>query len=409
MSDFYWKDDEVHMHSQDLEVDELPRNVFEVMTSKNRDKWIEAIQKELGELQERGVFEETESDGHGMKSKMFYRMKLNEKLEPIFKARLVACGYSQVKGIDYNETFSPTTSTLSFHIFLTLTWVFGWIIESIDIANAFLEGDIDYTNYMYLPQDLTTFLTENPKIKLRIKLTKSLYGIKQAAKVFNDKVNAHLLKIGFRRLTNDVCFYVYNNNDDIYLLIIHVDDIIIAGREQKFTELLINKIKEGFKRITKTDNVQKYLGINLKEDQVGYHLSQENYIFKFVNEIFEQNKVKSANIPMSPAINFRTAIKNDNNESLLPILGKIRYVVDKTRPDLLFATNLLCTKAVNPPDVFIQGSVKLLKYLNETKSDSLKLGGTDMEIKLFAFSDASYLIIKLFRQVVVILYLVKVS
>jgi hypothetical protein len=61
---------------------------------------------------------------------------------------------------------------------------------------------------------------------------------------------------------------------------------------------------------------------------------------------------------MSPTINFRIAMKNKNNNCLLPKLGKIRYITDKSRPDILFATNLLCTKAVEPPDVFVDGTIK---------------------------------------------------
>jgi hypothetical protein len=261
---------------------------------------------------------------------------------------------------------------------------------SLDIANAFLEGDTDFNNYMFLPEDLTNFLTDNSGEKIRVKLGKSLYGIKQAAKVFNDKLNIHLMSIGFERLHNDVCLYIYDFNklhkhkmneekdslgsslsydeNELYYLIIHVDDIIICGKEKYNIEMLLTQIQKGFKRITRSNDVIKYLGIKLNKMKNHYILDQKFYIDKTLNDVFEHETIKDSYIPMTTAVNFRKADCDETNVSLLPILGKIRYITDKSRPDILFATNLLCTKANNPPNVFVEGTIKLLKYLKFSRN-----------------------------------------
>jgi hypothetical protein len=261
-----------------------------------------------------------------MKSKLLLKTRLNKELKPVFKARLVACGYSQRKGLDYQDTFSPTTTTISFHILITIIILNDLHMVSLDIANAFLEGDTDFNNYMFLPEDLTNFLTDNSGEKIRVKLGKSLYGIKQAAKVFNDKLNIHLMSIGFERLHNDVCLYIYDFNklhknkindekdslgsslsydeNEIYYLIIHVDDIIICGKEKFNIEMLLTQIQKGFKRITRSDDVIKYLGIKLNKMKNHYVLDQKFYIDKTLNDTFESITIKDSYIPMTTAINF---------------------------------------------------------------------------------------------------------
>jgi hypothetical protein len=396
MEEFFTAEYDANLDDEIVAPD-TPNNLLEALNSPEKEFWIEAILKELGELDSRGVFEEIEDqDGPGMKSKMFYKFKFDQNLKPVFKARLVACGYSQVYGVNYEETFGPTTTTISHNTIMTVSKVRGWVRKGVDIGNAFLEGDIDYDNYMYLPQDLCDFLLgykkkkkKKKKKRIRVKLNKSLYGIKQAAKVFNEKLNNHLISIGFTRLSCDVCLYTYEHEGDLYYLNVHIDDIVITGPEEKVIDALINKIESGFKRITRSE-FKRHLGINIVETENYLKLDQKKYIKDFVEEYLDDGVSTNVKIPMSPTINYRQLQPNENNPSLLPATGKIRYCADKSRPDILFPLSMISTQTEKPHEDFVDATVKLMNYLYSTSSDSLQLGGNDGEIKLFAFSDASY-------------------
>jgi hypothetical protein len=94
---------------------------------------------------------------------------------------------------------------------------------------------------------------------------------------------------------------------------------------------------------------------------------------------------------MSTNIKYKTLEIDKNNKSILPITGKIRYCADKSRPDILYTINTISTQANNPNEEYINATIKLLKYLNTTIDSALTLGGNDKEVKLFAYSDASYI------------------
>lgn len=101
-----------------------------------------------------------------IKSKYAFRLSLNPDGSFKFKVRLVACGYSQVYGKDFLETFSPTAKYRSFTTIMHLAAIFGWDINGLDVENA---ADV-YRN------------EDGSKVKVR--LNKSLYGLKQAGELF---------------------------------------------------------------------------------------------------------------------------------------------------------------------------------------------------------------------------------
>ena len=111
-----------------------------------------------------------------------------------------------------------------------------WTLKGMDIGNAFLEGECDTELYMNLPKDLVKFMTGDDKKQICVKIIKSIYGLKQAAKIFNEKLNNQLESVGFKRLANDVCLYMITREMDNYYLIVHIDDIIITGRNDKIIQ-----------------------------------------------------------------------------------------------------------------------------------------------------------------------------
>jgi hypothetical protein len=152
--------------------------------SKKEDqiKWENAINKGLKEMEKRGVWEII--DCRCIKNKWIFKVKRNG----IFRARLVACGYSQVLGIDFNESFAPVLNDVSFIIMLIAKLVWNMRCSVVDIETVFLHRDLHEEVYMEVPKGLD--IEDNKKLILR----KTIYDRVQIARKFYYKL-IHVLKV----------------------------------------------------------------------------------------------------------------------------------------------------------------------------------------------------------------------
>ena len=145
-----------------------------------------------------------------------------------FKARYVAKGYSQIPEIDYQETFALTARISSIRTLLQRVVQNDMIIHQMDVKTAYLNAPIDCELYMEQPEGFEEH-GENGE-KLICKLNKSLYGLKQSGRNWNNLLHEYLQKEGFTQSQADPCVYVRMiDSKRCVIVIVWVDDIIIAA------------------------------------------------------------------------------------------------------------------------------------------------------------------------------------
>eukprot|EP01018_Ginkgo_biloba_P001301 Gb_29290 [translate_table: standard] len=150
------------------------------------------------------------------------------------KARLVEKGYTQKEGIDYEETFAPTTKMITIRLVLAIAAQLGWQVHQMDVKSAFLNGDLKEEVYMQQPEGFEL----KGKEKLVCKLNKPLYGLKQPH-AWYIKIDEHLRGNSFQRSASDPNLYVKKKDGDLVILVVYVDDLVITGNSLK----LIDKVK----------------------------------------------------------------------------------------------------------------------------------------------------------------------
>ena len=138
------------------------------------------------------------------------------------KARLVAKGFTQVYGIDFEETFSLVAWFETVCILLALAALEDWDIESLDVKTAYLYGELDEEIYMEQPEG---YVKKGQGEKV-CRLLKSLYGLKQSALQWNKELHKSLLTLGFTRTCSDAGVYYKFEKADIVIVIIYVDDVV---------------------------------------------------------------------------------------------------------------------------------------------------------------------------------------
>jgi hypothetical protein len=194
----------------------------------DRDKWISAMKEELESLRRHGTYKLTDlpSGRRAVESKWVFKIKRDSEGKPIHcKARLVTQGFTQRKGLDFQETFAPVARMTSQRMVIAIAAAEGLELFQTDVANTYLNGVIDTQIYMRQP----TGFEDKHYPNLVWELLKGLYSLKQVGNIWNAAIHSYILEIGFIRTSADFCVYTITFlGGDRMIITIHVDNFPIT-------------------------------------------------------------------------------------------------------------------------------------------------------------------------------------
>lgn len=278
-----------------------------------------------------------------------------------YKARLVARGFSQEKGFDYNETYSPTAKLTTFRVLLAIANHFGHHVHQMDVKCAFLNGGLNEEIYMSQPEGF-----ENGTAQV-CKLNRSLYGLKQASRMWNERFDEFMTRIGFKRCLSDHCLYTKNTNAIVCYVLLYVDDLLIVSSEMKVINLTKRLLSDEFE-MTDIGAADTFLGVHIErnKDEHTIGMSQTNYFGKMLRK-FGMTDCKGISTPIESGIDLCRGDKaNHDGIPYRELMGCLTYATLTTRPDLCAATNYFSRFQSCFGDEHFKHAKRILRYIRET-------------------------------------------
>ena len=206
---------------------------------------------------------------------------------------MVAKGFKQRYGIDYEDTFSPVVKAATIRIILSLDVSKGWSLRQLDVQNAFLHGLLEEEVYMQQPPGFEV----KSKSNYVCKLDKALYGLKQVPRAWYSRLSAKLISLGFKSSKADTSLFIYNKGNVTMFILVYVDDIIVASSTEKATAALLQDLREEF-ALKDLGDLHYFLGIEVSKVREGIVLSQG----KYANELLQRvgmTQCKPVSTPLS--------------------------------------------------------------------------------------------------------------
>lgn len=368
-----------------------PSTFKEASNSNDKDQWYAAMREEINSLNENHTWNlvKLPDNRKAIGNKWVFKIKEDEKGNPIrYRARLVAMGYLQKQGIDFDQVFAPVAKNVTFRLLLTVASNRRMCIEHFDIKTAFLYGELDEDIFMKQPEGFI----EKGKENFVCKLKKSIYGLKQSARKWNEKVKNVLMKNGFKQSSTDPCLFIKTTaaNKVIYVLI-HVDDFLVSSEDRKDIRDVAQFLSKEFS-VKSLGDVKNFLGMEITKTSDGtFLIGQKVYVQKILKS-FGLEDAKTSKIPMDPG--YLKAVCDNynqlpNNENYQRLIGALLYLSVNTRPDIAVSTSILSRKITSPNQQDWTELKRVVRYLKFTADFKLKLGGIKNQ-KLIGYADADW-------------------
>jgi len=308
-----------------------------------------------------------------------------------YKARLVARGHTQELGIDYEEVFAPVARYETIRTLFAASVNEEMHVHQMDVISAYVQGELNEDIYMEQPE---MFIEHGHEEKV-CKLLKPLYGLKQSGREWYKKLDSYITEIGGKRTTADPCVYVFGKNNERVIVIVYVDDLILASKELSRLKYIKSKMKSMFK-MTDLGQVNNILGINVRrEGETGkMHLSQKKYIEELL-EKFDMKHAKTASTPMDPNLKITKEMCPTTEDERLEmknrpyreLIGGLIYLANATRPDIAFAASMLSRFCTNPGKDHWITAKRVLRYLKATSHYGITYTKDGRRLRAYTDSD----------------------
>nr|GEZ64225.1 retrovirus-related Pol polyprotein from transposon TNT 1-94 [Tanacetum cinerariifolium] len=188
------------------------------------------------------------------------------------KARLVARGYHQEEGIDFEESFAPVARLEAIRIFLVYAAHKNMVVYQMDVKTAFFNGNLREEVYVSQPDGFVH--QDNPNHVYKLK--KALYGLKQATRAWYDMLSSFLISQDFSKGSVDLTLFIRRNGNDLLLVQIYVDDIIFAASTPELCDLFANLTCLKFK-MSMMGKISFFLGLHISQSPRGIFINQSKY------------------------------------------------------------------------------------------------------------------------------------
>ncbi|CAI7911791.1 unnamed protein product [Closterium sp. NIES-54] len=342
-----------------------PKTLAEALSGPDAEKWKQSVKEEYDSLLENEMWElcELPPRKKAISSKLIFRHKYGPDGELTrYKSRLVAKGFQQTKGKDFDEMFAPLGKGTTLRVMLGMAANRGWRIKQMDITTAFLNGIILEELYMLQPEGLDDGSGRVCRLK------KAIYGLKQAPHAWYHKLEETLLAGGFKKSECDHNLFLLQEKEQFLMLLgMHVERDLDKGvlrlHQRKYCEGLAEKygLQDGGKPATPLPS-----GFTVEP------CADEEVVGESDRKLFHS------------------------------MVGALNYAANHTRPDTAFATSTLASVVSRPSHEQLEGAKRLVRYVSATASvgleysavrQRLQRGAADLgkgEMLLTCYTDASF-------------------
>ena len=347
--------------------------------------WRDAMSAELQALHRTGTWEIVPLPSHVVPITCKWVYKLKTKADGSierYKARLVARGFQQSHGRDYEETFAPVAHMTTVRTLIAVAASRSWKISQMDVKNAFLHGDLQEDVYMHPPPGVQ--LPSGYVCHLR----RALYGLKQAPRAWFARFSSVVIAAGFTPSDHDPALFVHTSSRGRTLILLYVDDMLITGDDPDYIAFVKARLCDQF-MMSDLGPLSYFLGLEVESTAAGYYLSQAKYIRDLLTRS-GLTDTRTAATPMELHLHLKSSDGSplDDPTRYRHLVGSLVYLT-ATRPDIAYAVHILTQFVSCPTTVHYAHLLRVLRYLRGTASHRL-FYATSSPPTLHAYSDATW-------------------